>query len=262
MMEWLVYGGLGAFAGTLAGLFGVGGGLVIVPVLVLLFAGAGIAPEVIVHLAVGTSLATIVFTSLSSVYAHHRRGAVRWELVLQLAPGIVVGAWLGAVVADFLPGHNLRIVFGVFELLVALQMGVNLRASPEHRLPARTGMGLAGAVIGFVSAVVGIGGGTMTVPYLQWCSVAMRHAVATSAACGLPIALAGATGFLFSGWSNEALPPYSSGYIYWPAFGGIVLFSVLFAPLGARLAHKLPAAQLKRFFALFLALLGIRMLLG
>jgi uncharacterized membrane protein YfcA len=123
-------------------------------------------------------------------------------------------------------------------------------------------MGLAGAVIGLVSAVVGIGGGTMTVPYLQWCSVPMRHAVATSAACGLPIALAGATGFLFSGWSNETLPPYSSGYIYWPAFGGIVLFSVLFAPLGARLAHRLPAAQLKRFFALFLALLGIRMLLG
>jgi uncharacterized membrane protein YfcA len=211
---------------------------------------------------VGTSLATIVFTSLSSVYAHHRRGAVRWSLVLQLAPGIVVGAWLGAVMADFLPGHNLRIIFGVFELLVAVQMGMNLRTSPEHGLPARAGMGLAGAGIGFVSAVVGIGGGTMTVPYLQWCSVPMRHAVATSAACGLPIALAGATGFVFNGWSNAALPSFSSGYIYWPAFSGIVLFSVLCAPLGAWLAHKLPAAQLKRFFALFLALLGIRMLLG
>ncbi|MCW8959288.1 MAG: sulfite exporter TauE/SafE family protein [Gammaproteobacteria bacterium] len=262
MTEWLAYGGLGAFAGLLAGLFGVGGGLVIVPVLALLFAAAGIADEVLMHLAIGTSLATIVFTSISSVWAHQRRGAVRWEVVWQLTPGIVLGAWLGAALAERLSGDYLRYVFGLFELSVALQMGLNLRASPHRSLPGRAGMGLAGGVIGSVSAIVGIGGGTMTVPFLQWCNVPMRQAVATSAACGLPIAVAGATGFLFSGWENSHLPPLSSGYLYWPAFAGIVVASVLFAPLGARLAHTIPAVQLKRFFALFLALLGVRMLLG
>lgn len=262
MNEWIAYGSLGAFAGVLAGLFGVGGGLVIVPVLVLLFQRNGFAPEVITHLAIGTSLATIVFTSLSSVYAHHRRGAVQWHSVLRLAPGIVIGAWIGAVLADRLPGVQLRTVFGVFELLVALQMGFGLRASAHRQLPGWTGMGLAGGVIGAVSAVVGIGGGTMTVPFLQWCNVPMRQAVATSAACGLPIAIAGAMGFVVSGWGEALLPQLSSGYLYWPAFGGIVLASVIMAPLGARLAHSLPAEQLKRVFSVFLAFLGLRMLMA
>lgn len=259
---WLAYLALGAFAGVLAGLFGVGGGLVIVPVLVLLFQQQGIASEVLVHLAVGTSLATIVFTSVSSVYAHHRRGAVQWFAVARLAPGIVIGAWIGAVLAERLPGVQLRTLFGVFELLVALQMGLALKASAHRSLPGRMGMGIAGAVIGAVSAIVGIGGGTMTVPFLQWCNMPMRHAVATSAACGLPIAIAGTLGFVISGWGKVVLPELSSGFLYWPAFAGIVAASVVFAPLGARLAHALPAAQLKRFFALFLAFLGLRMLLG
>jgi uncharacterized membrane protein YfcA len=196
------------------------------------------------------------------VYAHHRRGAVQWHSVRRLAPGIIIGAWLGAALADRLPGIQLRTVFGVFELLVALQMGVGFRAVAQRQLPGWPGMGLAGGVIGAVSAVVGVGGGTMTVPFLQWCNVPMRQAVATSAACGVPIALAGAAGFIVSGWGEALLPRLSSGYIYWPAFGGIVLASVLMAPLGARLAHSLPAAQLKRIFSLFLALLGLRMLMG
>lgn len=260
MNEWLAYGGLGAFAGVLAGLFGVGGGLVIVPVLVWLFLAAGMNPAVIMHLAIGTSLATIVFTSISSVHAHHRRGAVQWHAFVQLSPGIVFGAWLGAVIADSLPSTNLRLIFGVFELLVATQMGFGLKVSPHRTLPGRPGMALAGGVIGTISAIVGIGGGTMTVPFLQWCNVEMRKAVATSAACGLPIAVAGALGFVASGWNEVGLPPMSSGYLYWPALGGIVVASMLFAPLGARLAHALPAAQLKRYFALFLAFLGIKML--
>jgi uncharacterized membrane protein YfcA len=262
MTGWLAYIGLGAFAGVLAGLFGVGGGLVIVPVLAFLFQQQGIPSEVLMHLAVGTSLATIVFTSLSSVYAHHRRGAVQWSAVARLAPGIVIGAWIGAVLAERLPGVQLRTVFGVFELLVALQMGLALRASAHRRLPGWMGMGIAGSIIGAVSAIVGIGGGTMTVPFLQWCNMPMRHAVATSAACGLPIAIAGTLGFVVSGWGKATLPELSSGFLYWPAFAGIVAASVVFAPLGARLAHALPAAQLKRFFALFLAFLGLRMLLG
>jgi uncharacterized membrane protein YfcA len=258
----IIYLLLGAFAGLVAGLLGVGGGLIIVPVLVFVFHGQGMAEHLIVHLAVGTSLATIVFTSISSVRAHHQHGAVLWPVFWQLTPGIVVGAWLGALFADVLASDQLRRFFGVFELLVAIQMTFNFKPQPHRQLPKRVGMFGAGSVIGAISAVVGIGGGTMTVPFLVWCNIVMRKAVATSSACGLPIAIAGAIGFIFTGWKEVALPPYSSGYVYWPAFAGIVVASILTAPLGARLAHRLPAAQLKRIFAVLLYILGIRMLMG
>ena len=257
-----LYLALGAFAGTIAGLLGVGGGLIIVPVLAFIFTRQGVAPAVLMHLAVGTSLATIVFTAISSVRAHHRRGAVQWRLFAQLVPGIVIGAGFGALVADALPSDTLRTVFGVFELLVAAQLGFALLPEAHRGLPGRFGMGLAGTVIGGVSAVIGIGGGSLTVPFLVWCSVRMQQAVATSAACGLPIALAGALSFVAVGWHTPGLPVWSSGFLYWPALAGIVATSMLFAPLGARLAHRLPAATLKRFFALFLAGLGVHMLFG
>lgn len=249
---------LGAFAGVLAGLLGVGGGLIIVPVLAIIFAERGF--DGVMHLAVGTSLATIVFTSISSVLAHHRRGAVRWEVFARLAPGIIIGALAGAAIADLMPGDGLRVVFGIFELAVAAQMALSVRPSPQRQLPGPAGMGVAGGVIGAVSAVVGIGGGTLTVPFLTWCNVPMRQAVATSAACGLPIALGGAAGFAGTGWGEPNLPDYTLGYLYLPALVSVVIASVAFAPLGARLAHSIPAAALKRFFALFLAILGIRML--
>jgi uncharacterized membrane protein YfcA len=258
----IIYLLLGAFAGLVAGLLGVGGGLIIVPVLVFIFTGQGVAEHLIVHLAVGTSLATIVFTSISSVRAHHQHGAVLWQAFWQLTPGIVIGAWLGALLADVLASDQLRRFFGVFELLVAIQMTFNVKPRPHRQLPGRAGMVGAGSVIGAISAIVGIGGGTMTVPFLVWCNVAMRKAVATSSACGLPIAVAGATGFIVTGWNAVDLPAYSSGYVYWPAFIGIVIASILSAPLGARLAHRLPAAQLKRIFAVLLYILGLRMLLG
>ncbi len=261
MLETLIiFLALGAFAGTIAGLLGVGGGLIIVPVLAFVFAGYGIAPDMIMHLAIGTSLATIVFTSISSVRAHHRRGAVRWEVFARLTPGIVIGAALGALMADRLPSDTLQIVFGLFELAVAAQMAFSLLPEGHRNLPDRAGMTVAGGVIGSVSAVVGIGGGTLTVPFLVWCRVRMQQAVATSAACGLPIALAGAASFVAVGWNTPGLPAWSSGYLYWPAWAGVVATSVLFAPLGARLAHAIPARSLKRFFALFLAVLGARML--
>ena len=260
MNEWLIYLALGAFAGTLAGLLGVGGGLVIVPVLASVFAAQGIDAGVIMHLAIGTSLATIVFTAISSVRAHHRRGAVQWRLMRQLVPGIVVGAWLGAMAADLLPTTALRSIFGVFELLIAAQIGFALLPEGHRELPRRLGMGVAGAVIGGVSAIIGIGGGSLTVPFLAWCSVDVRQAVATSAATGLPIAVAGALGFVAAGWDAVHLPAGSFGFIYLPALAGIVLTSVLCAPLGARFAHTLPTATLKRIFALFLLVLGVHML--
>ena len=258
----IIYLLLGAFAGLVAGLLGVGGGLIIVPVLVFIFTDQGLAEHLIVHLAVGTSLATIVFTSISSVRAHHQHGAVLWPVFWQLTPGIVVGAWLGAAFADVLASDQLRRFFGVFELLVAIQMTFNVKPRPHRQLPGRPGMLGAGGVIGAISAIVGIGGGTMTGPFLVWCNVVMRKAVATSSACGLPIAIAGATGFIVTGWNAIDLPAYSSGYVYWPAFLGIVIASILTAPIGARLAHRLPAAQLKRIFAILLYILGLRMLLG
>lgn len=262
-MELLVwYMLLGAFAGTVAGLLGVGGGLIIVPALAVVFERTGMAPGGLMHVAIGTSLATIVVTSISSTYAHHRHGAVLWPVWLRLVPGIILGAWLGAGVADRLSTEALRGVFGVFELVVAAQMGLSLRVAPHRRLPGATGMGVAGSVIGAVSAVVGIGGGTLTVPFLTWCNVGIRNAVATSAACGLPIAVAGALGYVAAGWDAPELPALTTGYLYWPALGGIAVTSLLFAPLGARLAHRLPTHVLKRGFALFLAALGVYMLSG
>ena len=179
-----------------------------------------------------------------------------------MAPGIILGAWLGVVVADALRGDILRQVFGIFELLVALHLWLDRPVCPHRVLPGRVGLALAGSVIGSVSAIVGIGGGTLTVPYLQWCNVAMRNAVASAAAVGLPIALAGALGYVVAGWHHPALPTASTGYLYWPAFLGIVATSIVFAPLGARWAHSLSVQHLKRLFAAFLAVLGIWMLFG
>ncbi len=257
-----IYLGVGVVAGILAGLLGVGGGLVVVPALIIAFNLQGIPDTVLMHLAVGTSLATIVFTSIASIRAHHKRGAVLWRLFIQLTPGIVVGALLGAAVAGLLPGAELRMVFGIYAITVALQMGLDLKPSPNRQLPGFLGMGLVGTLIGTVSAVVGIGGGSMTVPFLAWCNVEVRKAVATSAACGLPIAVAGAAGFVVSGWQVADLPEYSSGYLYWPALVGITAASTLFAGFGAKLAHSLPARTLKRVFAVFLLGIGLHLLLS
>jgi len=257
----LLYLALGAFAGVMAGLLGVGGGLIIVPVLAWIFRGQQMADTVIMHVAIGTSLATIVLTSISSVRAHHGRGAVLWPVFWRLTPGIVLGAWLGAVVADALPSIVLGKVFAVFVLAMAAQMSFGTKPAPQRELPGRPGMWAAGGVIGAISAIVGIGGGSLTVPFLTWCNIAIRQAVATSAACGLPIALAGTLGFIVIGLGNPDLPAWSLGYVYGPALVGIAVVSMLSAPLGAKLAHTLPTGTLKKVFAVFLALVGIEMLL-
>lgn len=263
MLESLpIYLVLGAFAGTLAGLLGVGGGLIIVPVLVYVFTRQQVAPELLVHLAVGTSLATIVFTSISSVRAHHKRGAVHWDVFWKLTPGIVLGALLGSVIAEWMPAPVLRRFFAVFEWVVAAQLLFGLRPHASRTLPGPTGVFGVGGLIGSISSIVGIGGGTLTVPFLVWCNMRMQEAVATSSACGLPIAIAGAAGFIMTGWSAPHLPAASLGFVYLPALLGVVLASVLFAPVGAWLAHRLPAQALKRVFAIFLIMLGLYMFLS
>jgi len=260
----IAYAILGAFAGTMAGLLGVGGGLVIVPVLVMLWQADGLGGSQMVKLAIGTSLAVIVFTSLSSVRAHHQRGNVLWPVFWRLTPGILLGAGLGATLASAMPQTTLKMVFGMFELLVATQMLLSLRpatdASAQRSLPGLPGLGLAGGVIGAVSALVGIGGGILTVPFFDACKLRMRQAIGTSAACGLPIAVSGVLGYILLGWNNVQLPANSTGFVYGPALAGIAVTSVLFAPLGAALAHRLSTPVLKKIFAGFLALLGIWML--
>ncbi len=253
-----VYLLLGAIAGLLAGLLGVGGGLIIVPVLAWVFVQQGFSTDIIMHMAVATSLATIVLTSLSSMRAHHKKGAVRWRLFAQLSPGIVFGALAGAAIADMLPSRSLQIFFGLFELGVAAQLGLGLQPPQVQLLAGHFSQVIAGTVIGLISAIVGIGGGSLTVPWLLWNRVSVREAVATSSACGLPIALAGATGFILAGGDTGV--EYSSGYVYWPAFIMVSAASVLVAPVGAGLAHRIDAQKLKRGFALFLCVIGLLML--
>lgn len=257
LTTWLA---LGCFAGVIAGLLGVGGGLIVVPILALLFEQQGIVTEHTMQLAVGTSLATIVFTSVSSMLAHQRRGAVRWLLVAQLSLGFAVGGWLGGVLAVWLGGVLLAMVFGLFELLVSVQMAFGRPPPVGRSEPGVVSNATAGVIIGAVSALLGIGGGTLTVPWLSWHNVDIRTAVGTSAACGLPIALVGAAGFIAAGWGLGGLPGGSTGYVYWPAVAGIGIASVSCAPLGARLAHHLDQGLLKRVFAVFLACLGILMI--
>ncbi|WP_432696880.1 sulfite exporter TauE/SafE family protein [Marinobacterium sp. YM272] len=251
---------LGAAAGFVAGLFGIGGGLLIVPVLIFSFTAQGLSPEVLTHAAVATSLGTIVFTSISSIRAHHANSAVHWNLFPWISAGILAGALGGVWIAEMLSGRVLQLAFGCFTLAVALQMALNLRPSSGGREPGKKELVVAGGGVGCASAVFGIGGGTLTVPYLHWRRLNMPHAVATSAACGLPIALVGATGNIVTGWDEARMPEWSLGYIYLPALLGIVLASTFTARFGARLAHRLPQRKLKLVFALFLAFVGIRFL--
>ncbi|OEY66714.1 sulfite exporter TauE/SafE family protein [Marinobacter sp. X15-166B] len=255
-----MYLALGAVAGVLSGLFGIGGGLIIVPVLIFTFGLQGVSAGVAAHLAIGTSLATIVFTSLSSIVSHHRRGGVHWGIFRLMATGIVVGAVLGAWTASLLSGDMLKLIIGVFVIVVALRMLFGGSPKPGREVPGAPGLMGAGAGIGWASALFGIGGGTLTVPFLSWCNVRMQQAVGTSAACGLPIALAGAAANIATGWRHPGIPEYSLGFIYLPALLGIVLTSMVCARFGARLAHRLDAVLLKRIFAGLLIVVGIRFL--
>jgi uncharacterized membrane protein YfcA len=252
----------GLLSGLIAGLLGLGGGIVVVPALMWLFAKLGFAPGWVPHLAVGTSLATIVGTGSASVYAHQRRGAVRWDLFRQLAPWIVLGAWIGSAVAAVLAGGWLRRLFAVFLLYLGTRMLWPGRMPASAGRPGPVAAGLVGVGIGTLSALVGIGGGTLTVPFLARWGVDMRAAVATASACGVPIALAGALGFIETGWGQEGLPWGSTGFVYWPAVAGILVASVPSAPVGARLAHTLPLPALRRIFAALVFLVAAKLLAG
>ncbi|MRI31912.1 hypothetical protein EOPP23_02730 [Endozoicomonas sp. OPT23] len=261
-MIFLSYLILGALAGTLAGLFGIGGGLIIVPALVYSFQVQGVAPEILTHLAVGTSLATIVVTSISSIKAHHARGAVQWPMFVVLAAGILLGSWLGVLTATQMSGQTLQRAIGIFALTVAVKMWFGFKVAEGSTTPGKPVMVLAGSIIGWASSIFGIGGGTLSVPFLRRCHLTMGKAVATSAACGLPIAIMGTSANIYLGHGNPLLPEMSTGFVYWPAFVGIVLASMFFARLGAHLAHSLPSDKLQKMFAVFLMLVGMEFLIA
>lgn len=259
MIEWLAYLALGLFAGFVAGLLGVGGGLIIVPVLVFIFTAHHFPDAYVVHLALGTSLASIVFTSISSFRAHHAHGAVDWKVWREVTPGIVTGTLLGSVLAAYLSTQFLKIFFVLFLFYVGTQMLLDIKPKASRQLPGLSGMFAAGNVIGSVSSLVGIGGGTLSVPFMTWCNVQLHRAIGTSSAIGFPIAVAGAVGYVANGWAVPGLPEHSIGFVYWPALAAIAVASVLTAPLGAKMAHRLPVKKLKKIFAVLLYTLGIRM---
>lgn len=259
---WLAYPALGIFAGFIAGLFGVGGGLTIVPLLFMVFTAQNFPLEHTMHLALGTSMATIVFTSIASMRAHHSHGAVRWDIVKTFAPGLIIGTFGGSFIATWVPTRPLAMVFTAIVYYASIQMMLDFKPKPHRALPGGSGMLLVGAAIGVVSSLVAAGGGFLSIPFMVFCNVVIHHAVGTSAALGFPIAVAGTIGYIASGLDAAGLPEFSLGYVYLPAFAGVVAMSMLIAPLGAKTAHSLPVRQLKRAFGGFLALLATKMLHG
>lgn len=252
----------GAVAGVLAGLLGVGGGIVLVPLMVAIFPTVGVPAQYVQQMALGTSLASIMITSISSARAHNARGAVHWDIFKAITPGILVGTFFGGLVATHMPTMFLKIFFICFILFVSAQMLSNYRPPASRDLPGKMGTAGVGGVIGLVSSFVGIGGGTLSVPFMTFCNVPLHHAVGTSAAIGFPIAVAGTLGFIVGGWGRPDLPAMSLGFVNLWALLGIATASFMTAPLGAKLSHALPADKLKKGFACFLILVALKMIWG
>jgi len=252
---------LGAFIGLFAGLFGIGGGGIMVPVLTLLFMQQQFPHEHIVHMALATSMTAIVPTALASLYTHHKHNAVLWPVVIKIVPSILIGTFAGTFLASYLSAKPLAIFFSIFMGFIALQMIADRKPKPSRQLPSTLTVSGVGTGIGGVSALVAIGGGTLTVPFLLWCNVALPTAIGTSAAIGLPIALSGALGYVVNGWSFTNLPEHTLGFMYWPAVLTMASMSLFTAPLGARLAHRLPIPLLKKLLAMLMIGLSLQMLL-
>ena len=252
---------LGLGTGFLAGLLGIGGGMLMVPFITIIMGHRGAPADLSVKMAIATSMATIIFTSVSSVRAHHKRGAVRWDIVRRLAPGIVIGSLVGSLgVFSLLKGTALAIFFALFVGFSATQMFLDKKPAASRQMPGTGGQLAAGGAIGFISGLVGAGGGFISVPFMTWCNISIHNAVATSAALGFPIAVANVLGYAVSGQSVQGLPAGSFGYIWLPALAVIALCSVLTAPMGAKAAHSLPVKKLKRVFASILYMLAAYML--
>lgn len=262
MEWWLGYAAVGAAVGFFAGLLGIGGGAIMVPLLVMLFEAQGLPKAHVLHLAVGSGMASILFTSLSSMRAHAARGVVRWDLALALTPGILLGGLLGSAITAWISTQVFASLFTAVVFFAATNILVDRKPKPARQLPGTLGSMLVGMVISFSSTLAALGGAFLTIPFALYCNVPMLQAIGTAAIVGFPIALAGGIGFIVSGWAQSGLPPYSLGYVYLPAVLGITLASVLTAPLGAAAAHRLPTRRLKQVFALLLYALAAKMLVS
>ena len=258
---WVEFALIGALAGYLAGFLGIGGGFVVLPALTFLYLSDPTTAPWAIHMAVATSLATMLITSLSSIIAHHRRDAIRWSLVRSMTIGLMAGAVLGAIIVDFLQGETLVRVFGGFAILAGLQLILGRQPDGEKPLPAQPGVSLVALIIGSISSLIGIGGGALTGPWQLWHGIRAQNAVATSAACGYPIAIAGSFSLVWLGMGGD-LPDQALGYVHLPAFLGIAAVSALSAPLGAATVHRLPPKLVRKIFGAFLMLVGLRMLAG
>ena len=256
---WLIYLGVGVVVGFLTGLLGIGGGTVIVPILSLIFAAKGFPASNVIHMALGTSLAAIIIGSISSAREHHAHGAVDWVLVRKLAPTIAIGTFVGAVFAHFIAVALLKTFFVGLVCVIAAQLLFDIRPKAHRGLPGSTGLAVFGSVMGFLSSLAGIGGAVFTITFLSWCNVQLRAAIGTAAAVGIPISVAGTAGFIATGLVEGNLPPWSVGYVYLPAWVGISVASYFVAPLGAKLAHRIPVNVLKKVFMVFIVALAVKM---
>lgn len=250
---------VGAFTGFMAGLLGVGGGMMLVPFITLLFTMAKFPPELVIKMALATALTTILFTSMGSVKAHHQGGKVRWDIAKPMGVGAFLGTFIGANFASSLKSQWLAIFFAVFVGYSAIKMFKNTKPKPSREVPGKPVLGLVGSGIGFVSSLVGAGGGFITTPFLAWCNVSMHQAIGTSAALGFPIAAGGLIGYVMAGMSQPGLPQWSVGYIYLPALAACALASLITAPIGARTAHKMNVLSLKKAFGVLLLALATYM---
>jgi len=263
MMSWNLLAALiamGLFSGFAAGLLGIGGGMVLVPFMTMIFAAQHFPKHLIVQMSIATGLATILFTSISSVRAHNRKGAVRWDLVRMFVPGILIGSWIGAWVGKQLNTVAMALLFGIFVAVSATQMLIDRNQASTHPLPGKGALVGVGSGIGFLSGLLGAGGGFVSIPIMTRFSVRIHEAIATSAALGLPVAVAGTLSNIWFGYREPDLPIHSLGFIYLPAVGIVAAMSVLMAPLGVRTAHRLPVQRLRRIFAFVLYALAIYML--
>ena len=261
MEWWLGYVAIGAAVGFFAGMLGIGGGAIMVPLLVILFDAQGLPKSHILHLAVGTGMATILFTSVASVRAHASRGAIRWDIARNITPGILLGGLVGSWIASFIPPLVFAALFTAVITIAATNMLIDRKPKPSREAPGFAGMSVFGFVVSAASAFAAIGGAFLTVPFMLWCNVPMLQAIGTAAVIGFPIALSGTIGFIATGLRETGLPPYTVGFVYLPALAGIVVTSMLMAPVGAAAAHRLPTVWLRRIFAVLFYVMATRMLL-
>jgi uncharacterized membrane protein YfcA len=261
-MIWLpAYAAVGAFVGFLAGLLGIGGGMTLVPILSAIFAAQQLTPDHTVHLALGTAMASIVFTSSASVREHHRHAAVDWQIVKRMVPGMLAGALVSTVATGWIAQRTLALAFATIVFAGATQLLINRKPS-GHAMPGAPTVFGVGTLIGIISGLVSAGGTFLTVPFMLYCGVRMHTAIGTGAAIGIPVAVIGTIGYIVSGWRVEALPSWAIGFVYLPALALLVAGSIVTAPIGARVAHRLPVLTLRRVFACLLYVLAAKMVVS